>query len=837
MVNQKRTKNNLFKKYVRNGRRYARKKQYSKALENYNRAIRLNPKSSETRFERAMLHEIQGREKEALEDYNKAIELNSRFSHAYNHRARLYVKQKKYHEALEDLKEVRKNDPTAELSCLLNEAAIYMRLEQYEEILDRLSKALALKPPGPMLEEIYWTDGVANIKLKKYKEALDDFNQAINLNPKEAALYVNRAAAYIGLDRSDDALKDLDKATDLNPKLVPAYLSKGKICRIKGQFEKALEAFRHVIELQPKNTEGYFQLAYTFEHLGQYDKALEEHTKVLDLNPNYAHVYTHIGIDYGNLCAYETSISNFSKAIKLDPKEDLAYLCRGYAYSAIGNYAQALADYERAIKLRPSSSDAYLGKGKALCYVVDEKLSFKERREYNKRVSNSFRKALETADSPKSKKLARWWIRFSKRFCDSSAENRKRLKIFAEIYEHALETNLFATVYDEKNRFTKFMSRSKTFSKTECFYEILRRWNSFTPVIPGKSRSNLGGGYFFACDGKGIVIDPGYDFIENFVESDFSLADIDIIVLTHAHDDHTADFEAILSLLSKSKENRKISLFTNLGASVKFSNLISKNESVIEKFEILNENQTYHISPNLLMKGIKTIHNDIVTETSSRGLIFELKRGSKKFKLGITGDTKLYSGVSDALGLYSLFENIDVLVLHIGSIHEREFETIKDNFEFHEYDGEHLGIRGIVNMIFRCRPKLAIISEFGEELKDLRSKMAYEIDDNLENYNSSGSTRVIPGDIGLRIIFENSLKVKCEVCGKLIRLKDVRYTETLINHKIAYHCRNHKRTEVINVFKREEERELRLHAESMGCTLDLPPSATHVTGFTQHKSK
>ena len=129
----------------------------------------------------------------------------------------------------------------------------------------------------------------------------------------------------------------------------------------------------------------------------------------------------------------------------------------------------------------------------------------------------------------------------------------------------------------------------------------MRRWNSYTPVITEKFKENLGGGYFFVCEGKGIVIDPGYNFIENFIEYGFSLGDIDSIVMTHAHDDHTADFEPLLSLFSqlfKSAE-KKIDLYVNLGASAKYSSIISKNEKLFEKVIIMNWDTKNKISPHV----------------------------------------------------------------------------------------------------------------------------------------------------------------------------------------------------------------------------------------------
>jgi hypothetical protein len=379
------------------------------------------------------------------------------------------------------------------------------------------------------------------------------------------------------------------------------------------------------------------------------------------------------------------------------------------------------------------------------------------------------------------------------------------------------------------------MSSTKTIADSECYFQVLRRWNSFTPAIPERSRSNLGGGYILVSDGHGIVIDPGYNFIENFVQRGFSLADIGSIILTHAHDDHTADFEAMLSLLNKTKTSKKINLFVNLGASVKFSNLIANNETLIDQVEILNEGRKYEITQKIRMEATKAKHKDILTEESAKGLIFELRRGRKTFKVGLTGDTALFTTTHEGKGLPSIFENMDVLVLHIGSIQRQEFECLEDNFENQKYEGGHLGIRGIVNLILRCRPKLAVISEFGEELKQLRTTIAEKIDNRFENFESTNKVRVIPGDIGLKISFDDKMKVRCEICGDMIEIENIHYTETLINHKIAYHCGNHSREEIIATFRKQEEKELRTRAESMGCAVDLgfrlPPIESRDSGI------
>ncbi|GAG92357.1 unnamed protein product [marine sediment metagenome] len=68
----------------------------------------------------------------------------------------------------------------------------------------------------------------------------------------------------------------------------------------------------------------------------------------------------------------------------------------------------------------------------------------------------------------------------------------------------------------------------------------------------------------------GIAIDPGFDFVRNLFHMGFSLYDIDIVLISHAHLDHIRDFESIVLLLNELKvregKKRRIHMILTLGA-------------------------------------------------------------------------------------------------------------------------------------------------------------------------------------------------------------------------------------------------------------------------------
>jgi tetratricopeptide (TPR) repeat protein len=83
----------------------------------------------------------------------------------------------------------------------------------------------------------------------------------------------------------------------------------------------------------------------------------------------------------------------------------------------------------------------------------------------------------------------------------------------------------------------------------------LRRYSSFFPFLPRPAAFRAPGGGYLAhvCEPGhrpfGIAVDPGPNFPDNLYRCGYSLADIQMIVITHDHADHLASLDALLALL------------------------------------------------------------------------------------------------------------------------------------------------------------------------------------------------------------------------------------------------------------------------------------------------
>jgi len=89
---------------------------------------------------------------------------------------------------------------------------------------------------------------------------------------------------------------------------------------------------------------------------------------------------------------------------------------------------------------------------------------------------------------------------------------------------------------------------------------VLRGWGSTVPLLSDKlSRVRgtpegaigavRGGGYLIRTCESSIAVDPGFQFVENFLESGLPFSGVDSIIVTHDHPDHSDDLWSFDNLM------------------------------------------------------------------------------------------------------------------------------------------------------------------------------------------------------------------------------------------------------------------------------------------------
>ncbi|MBL7218672.1 MAG: tetratricopeptide repeat protein [Phycisphaerae bacterium] len=122
----------------------------------------------------------------------------------------------------------------------------------------------------------------------KLKEALEQFREALHIDPKQAQAHFHAGLALDKLKFRDEAVRHYTKTIELNPKHAPAYNNLGIVLGRQGKFEQAIEYFRKAIAADPVLHSAHGNLGKALMHLGKVDQAVHHFRRALEIEPTSA---------------------------------------------------------------------------------------------------------------------------------------------------------------------------------------------------------------------------------------------------------------------------------------------------------------------------------------------------------------------------------------------------------------------------------------------------------------------------------------------------------------------------------------------------------------------
>ncbi len=90
----------------------------------------------------------------------------------------------------------------------------------------------------------------------RYAEAIEAYEKALKLNPKDVDVYNDLGLALYYTARSERAVEILRKGTEVDPSFQRIWLSLGFVLTATGKGEEAKTALNKAVDLNPNSTQG-----------------------------------------------------------------------------------------------------------------------------------------------------------------------------------------------------------------------------------------------------------------------------------------------------------------------------------------------------------------------------------------------------------------------------------------------------------------------------------------------------------------------------------------------------------------------------------------------------
>ncbi|MCL4255705.1 MAG: tetratricopeptide repeat protein, partial [Anaerolineae bacterium] len=162
----------------------------------------------------------------------------------------------------------------------------------------------------PQTADDYFEQGKLYYLADDYPKAIENYTQAIALNPNYHQAYNNRGDIHRLMGDYDSALADFEQAIRLNPTDYYPYYNSSHVYYRLGNYDNALTQINQAISLEMLDEEAYFLRACIY--MKQYkpsfqqamidlNHAITDLSKVIFLNPAHVDAYNNRGMCYLNI--------------------------------------------------------------------------------------------------------------------------------------------------------------------------------------------------------------------------------------------------------------------------------------------------------------------------------------------------------------------------------------------------------------------------------------------------------------------------------------------------------------------------------------------------------
>jgi tetratricopeptide (TPR) repeat protein len=229
---------------------------------------------------------------------------------------------------------------------------------------DRAARAL------PETAEVLEARGLGYRQRGDWLAALDEFKSACRLSPRDSSPLVELVFTYWILRRYPEAREAANRAIEISPDRPWPYLSKALTYF---SWRGASGESREAIELVPQDHEWYswmwfWQLVYEkkYQDALDYLSSLRENWIRIKIDAKpiamyRAYVHEMLGQSEAAKTAYETAAALLEAEVDARPADPRYHSSLGIAYAALGRSENAIREGKRAISLLPLSKDALYG--------------------------------------------------------------------------------------------------------------------------------------------------------------------------------------------------------------------------------------------------------------------------------------------------------------------------------------------------------------------------------------------------------------------------------------------------------------------------------------------
>jgi tetratricopeptide (TPR) repeat protein len=190
------------------------------------------------------------------------------------------------------------------------------------------------------------------MQLGDYANCILDNNRLLQLNPKSASAYCNRALAYCFLKDYKKAIADVNKQVELEPEIAMSYYNRAYIKGESGDYKSAITDLDKAISIRSDYYKAFANKGFMYSKLKNYPEAIKHYDKALSIYANYPEAMLNRAMAKFEIRDYTGVIADYNKFMEMELfitfETNQIYTLMQKAYEQIGDPENARIYKEKA---------------------------------------------------------------------------------------------------------------------------------------------------------------------------------------------------------------------------------------------------------------------------------------------------------------------------------------------------------------------------------------------------------------------------------------------------------------------------------------------------------
>ena len=207
---------------------------------------------------------------------------------------------------------------------------------------------------------------LARVQTTYWKNSVSLLTHALACSSDIPLAHNNLGNALATQGKMVEAIQHYEQAIQLEPDHAEAFNNLGNALTSQGKVVEAIQNYEQALHFKPDSANAHNNLGNALATQGKTAEAIQHYEQALQFKPDYADAHYNLGKALARQRKMVEAIQHYEQALQLKPDSADAHNNLGNALATQGKMVEAMQHFGQALQFKPDSADAHYNLGNAL---------------------------------------------------------------------------------------------------------------------------------------------------------------------------------------------------------------------------------------------------------------------------------------------------------------------------------------------------------------------------------------------------------------------------------------------------------------------------------------